>query len=165
MTIEAKPEKKLFPPTEEMIPGKLELPTRKLFRDLKQTLNSIPQFVTATALGLFWQESEVEFRLGDNSYSVRHKKTPHPDSGYSIDFIRILRFGKWLEDKKTHESYEDIVLRSGKPTYKDHLNPSISYVSEDHERHHESASNSEAAIQKVQEFVERLKKLAQSETH
>lgn len=161
MATEVKPDRKLFPSPEKIDPWRLEVPTRTLFWDLRNTLDSIPEFVTAATLALFWKKSEVEFQLGDERYSVRYKKTPHKNSGYSTDFIRIMRFGKWLEDKKERRSVEDIVLISGKPTYEDTLlNPSVSYSSHDHEQHRESEKDSEAAIQRVKDFTDRLKESA-----
>lgn len=173
MATEILPDKKLFPSREEIEPWKLVDPANQLFWDLRRELSLIPKFAVQAGLGSFWGKNEVEFQVGNDWFSVRHdhKKTNHNEQ--TEEGLRIMHNQKRVEDGKKSSKWEDIwILKVDRPAGGggDYSSLNISYHShvivDDGSRFGKDTdyigeTRSEAAIQHIKDFTERLKKLAQ----
>jgi len=178
MATETIPDRKLFPSRKELESWKLVDDARQLFWGLREAFNSFPEFATQAALATFWGKNEVEFQIGSHRFSIRHdSKKPIDPKDYSVQFsegLRVTHNEEIVKDGKQARKWEDIwILKVDRRSSGggDYSQLNISYHSHitvqdgtrfgtDVERIGDTRS--EAAIQHIKDFTERVKALQNS---
>lgn len=175
MATEVLPDKKLFPSRQEIERWQLVDEARKLFWGLQRAFNTFPQFAAQAALANFWGKNEASFEIDSHEFNIRHdSKTsinPKDDSVQFSEGLRVMHREKMVKDGKEAEKWEDIwILAVDRPSHGggDYSHLNISYHS--HVRVQDGTrfgtevdfigeTRSEAAIQHIKDFTERVKAL------